>query len=377
MEWSNKDIAQTFYTKIEYRPDLHQCHLCGDTIKQKAATGYTNLINHLKARHPRYREELEVADGIMTTKRNDIMSSGVFVAPGTEESAVNPDPSVSSVHVDSNRILNGASQCQSLVDYYFDKFDEDHYRCRQSHCRRVYAQRRGTGFTNLRYHLRNCIGRDFEEKFIHQGSQMSKEDPALNQKSMENVCDLALDNCGDENSRLHQDDEVILSEYMQNKEKFSFVQVEKQIQENITEAIGDAPHKLLSSGENDQKELVQHEKVAELQTNTARFEERSSVARTKRKSVVVERSQSSSSCDEVGRNTGERSKTPMGYKRTNRKKTNELVDIHQAMIHKIVDAHERSMMKFLQFEREEREKDRLAHMQIMTTMIKAFVRPHD
>ncbi|CCI48512.1 unnamed protein product [Albugo candida] len=374
MEWSNKDIAQTFYTKIELRPNLHQCHLCGDAIKQKVATGYTNLINHLKARHPRYREELEATDGIVSSKKMYLMDSLANSAPDTEKCAIENDLSASSASADNDRMVNRALECQSMTTFFFEKIDEDHYRCKQLHCRRVYAQRRGTGFTNLKYHLRICIGPNFESKFKQEGFKTSQEESLFDQNSMKKDCQSDSNLCEEDTGRLDQDDEVILSEYMQKKGDFPGVRIEKKNSENNSEENGDKSHDSAHSSE-DKQERIQSEKVVEGRTDTERSENSSNLSRTKRNVGVVERSQSSS-CEEIGGKNSKRSKTSIPYKRRN-DRTNELLDIHQAMIHKIIDTHERSLMKFLQFEREEREKDRLAHMQIMTTMIKAFVRPHE
>lgn len=62
-----------------------------------------------------------------------------------------------------------AKGTRELIAFYFEpQEDGNTYRCKARHCQKLYKQKQGTGYTNLKNHLQTCIGYDYEKKYLQQ-----------------------------------------------------------------------------------------------------------------------------------------------------------------------------------------------------------------
>ncbi|DBA00928.1 TPA: hypothetical protein N0F65_006128 [Lagenidium giganteum] len=76
---SSKQVSEFFFTQAS--PGLFKCKICGSERKQATKTGYSNLLSHLRLKHPAFQERYD--DCI---RRNDAsLDSFALVDEATDE----------------------------------------------------------------------------------------------------------------------------------------------------------------------------------------------------------------------------------------------------------------------------------------------------
>jgi hypothetical protein len=70
---SQKQVVEFYFTKLEDNPGFWKC-TCGSVNKQ-AGSGYYNLFNHIKGRHPSFMKEMSSNAEQKQVKLNEIFDS--------------------------------------------------------------------------------------------------------------------------------------------------------------------------------------------------------------------------------------------------------------------------------------------------------------
>lgn len=84
------------------------------------------------------------------------------------------------------------SNSVKLIEFFFERTEDPTlFRCRNAKCGdRTYKQRSGSGYTNLRNHLRTCIGPNFEDVYKSSSGQRTLEQLGLTNRRDREVHDL-------------------------------------------------------------------------------------------------------------------------------------------------------------------------------------------
>lgn len=88
--------------------------------------------------------------------------------------------------------LQNMSNSVKLIEFFFERTEDPTlFRCRNAKCGdRTYKQRSGSGYTNLRNHLRTCIGPNFEDVYKSSSGQRTLEQLGLTNRRDREVHDL-------------------------------------------------------------------------------------------------------------------------------------------------------------------------------------------
>ena len=56
---------------------------------------------------------------------------------------------------------------KEIIEFFFTQCDDKNFfQCKNPKCRGKAKQKVNTGYTNLKNHLRSCVGQDFEKIFL-------------------------------------------------------------------------------------------------------------------------------------------------------------------------------------------------------------------